>query len=274
MGDFVDAGQLLVALDVEELEAQIEDLEYQVKCQELSLQQTLEMKQYELDSAERAFGYSYQTEQDKKDMQEKQAAVEERYKTILEDINDQLSLQKQRLQKYKDEVEEGRLYAEIAGEITYLSSGLVDTYSVKDRIVVTVSNLDAYYFVTEDREYSDYFTEGEVLEVTYRVGATQYACEVTPALMEEWGDQLYFAIPEGEMISSETTGTIIKEIGRKADVLCIPVGALYESDKGPFVYLENDGLLEMRYVTVGLEGDALVEITDGLEQGDIVALKK
>lgn len=272
MGDYVDAGQLLVALDVEDLEAQIEELEYQVKSQELKLQQTLEMKQFELDSAERMFGYTYQTQQDKDNLQDQKEGIEEKYKTTLEDMNDQLSTLKQRLQQNRRELDEGQLFADIAGEITYIESSILDTYSVKDRVVVTVSNLDECYFVTEDVEYKEYFSEGKSVNLTYRISGAEYSCEVTPALMDQWDEQMYFETTE-EMIASGTNGNISMELGRKENVLCVPEDAVHESDQGMFVYLEKDGLLEMRYVTVGLEGDTLVEITDGLEQGEIIALK-
>lgn len=92
--------------------------------------------------------------------------------------------------------------------------------------------------------------------------------------MEQWDEKLYFKPVGDEIIASETDGTITMELERRENVLCIPEDALHESDNGLFVYLEKDGLLEMRYVTVGLEGDEMIEITDGLVQGEVIALKK
>lgn len=274
MGDFVSAGELLVALDVETLEEQIEELEFQVKGQELKLQQTLEMKQFELESADRMYSYTNLTNQDKENLKDQKDNIEARYKTTIEDMEDSLAIQQQRLQQYRDELEAGQLIADRDGEITYLENGVEGTYSVKDRVVVTVSNLDACYFTSEDTEYAECFEEGESATVIYRESGTQYECEVVPALMESWDEKLYFK-PVGEaFIASETDGTITMEFGRKENVLCVPEDAIHESDNGLFVYLENDGLLEMRYVTIGLEGDTLVEITSGLEQGEIIALKK
>uniref|UniRef100_UPI0040576C07 efflux RND transporter periplasmic adaptor subunit n=1 Tax=Acetatifactor sp. TaxID=1872090 RepID=UPI0040576C07 len=273
MGDFVSAGELLVALDVENLEAQIEELEFQVKTQELKLQQTLEMKQFELESAERLYGYTAMTEQDQKNLTEQKENIEAQYKMTIEDMSDALSIQKQRLQQYLDELEAGQLIADRDGEITYLENGVEGTYSVKDRIVVTVSNLDACYFTTENTEYSECFEEGVSVTVVYRVSGKEYECEVVPALMDSWEEKMYFKPVDESLISSETDGTITMEYGRKENVLCVPADAIHESDNGLFVYLENNGLLEMRYVTVGLEGDTLVEITGGLEQGEIIALK-
>ena len=264
MGDYVSPGQLLVALDVEDLEETIEELTFQIECQELELAQTEEMKAFELASAERLYTYTYMTKQDKEELAEKKESIEKQYQTTLEDMNDQLSLLKKRLEKSRQELEDGQLFAGITGEITYLENSLEDTYSKKDRVVVTVSNLDACYFTTDDLAYADYFKEAESLTVSYRESGTEYTCEAVPALTDSWDEQMYFKPVGEEIIASNTNGSITMEIERRDNVLCIPEDAIHESDNGPFVYLEKDGLLEMRYVTVGLEGDDMVEISDGI----------
>lgn len=274
MGDYVDAGQLLVALDVENLEETIENLEYEIAMAELKLRQTEETKAFDLESAERMFGYSHMTEDDKKALKEKKEAIEEQYRTTLEDMNDSLSTKKKRLKSYQDELDAGQLFADITGEITYVENGMKGTYSKKDRIVVTVSNLDTCYFIADDVTYADCFEEGKSITVDYMNKGEALTCEVVPALMDQWTEQMYFKPVEGEMINSKTNGNIVVEYDRKENVLCVPTDAVHESDNGLFVYLENNGLLEMRYVTVGLEGDTLTEITEGLKQGEIIALKK
>lgn len=274
IGDYVNKGDLLIALDVQDLEEKIEELEFQVKKQELKLRQTEEMKQFEIDSANTLFTYTNKTDDDEDALEDKLESIEEKYKTDLEDMNDTLTLQRQRLQQYRDELNEGRLFSGITGEVTYVESGIEDTYSKLGRIVARVSNMDACYFVSDSIEYADCFTEGEIVNLVYKNGGTMVECETTPALMEKWNEQLYFKPVGDDIISINTGATIMLELDRRENVLCIPVDALHESDKGLFVYLEKDGLLEMRYVSVGLEGDELVEITDGLEPGEIIALTR
>lgn len=272
-GDYVTKGQLLAALDVEDLEEKIEELEYQISSLELRQRQTEEMKAFDLASAETLFSYTNMKQRDKEELKEKQKSINKQYQTTLEDLADSLVVQNKRLQQYREELEEGRLFADITGEVTYVEA-LVNSYSIKDKVVVTVSNLDACYFVADDITYADCFKEGSSVIVNYMDGAEGYTCEVIPALMESWDEKMYFKPVENEMIANQTYGTITMELDRKENVLCIPSDALHKSDDAPFVYLEKDGLLEMRYVTVGLEGDTMVEITDGLEQGETVALKK
>lgn len=274
LGDYVTEGQLLAALDVEDLEEKIEEAEYQVKSQELKLRQTEEMKQFELDSAQVLYEYTYKTDDDKKALAEKKESIEDNYKTTLEDMSDALAIQKKRLQQYRDELADGQLFAGMTGEVTYLRNSALDTYSVKDQVVVTVSNQEACYFVSDNIEYASNFQEGESVNLVYREAGTEYSCEVVPALMDSWDEQMYFKPVGEEIIPINSDATIALELERKENVLCVPASAIHKSDQGLFVYLQKDGLLEMRYVTVGLEGATLVEITDGLEQGEIIALKR
>ncbi|MCR5754647.1 MAG: hypothetical protein K6G30_07545, partial [Acetatifactor sp.] len=77
-----------------------------------------------------------------------------------------------------------------------------------------------------------------------------------------------------DVIDNGLNGKIKIELERREHVLSVPNDCVHESDKGPFVYLDKNGLLEMRFVTIGVVGDTLTEITDGLAQGETVALTK
>lgn len=274
LGDYVTAGQLLAALDVKDLEEMITEAQFRVDSQELKLKQTEEMKQFELDSAENLYGYTSGSDADKKALEEKKEGIQESYKIRIEDMRDELLAQKKRLQQYREELADGQLFTEMTGEVTYLRNSALDTYSKKDEVVITVSNHDACYFASDKVEYASCFEEGVGVNLIYREAGKEYNCEVFPALMDTWEEKMYFKTVGEEIIPINTDATIALELEHKENVLCVPASAIHKSDNGLFVYLEKDGLLEMRYVTVGLEGDTLVEIVDGLEQGEIIALKR
>ncbi len=272
-GDYVEEGDLLIALDVDHLEAEIEERQYQVDSLALQLSQTRELYEFDLASAETLFNYTYKTDKDKEALAEQKESIENQYRNSLEDMEDKLAIAEDRLAQYKKDWEEGHIYAKIAGQITFLASPLEFTYSSEGTTVATISSLESCVFLVEDAEYADYFTEGEAVTITYREKQEQKSCQAYPAHMEQWDDTMEFVLAENEIMNNGVNGTIEVELESRENVLCIPKKALHESDKGPFVYLAKDGLLEMRYVTVGLEGDTTVEITDGLEQGEQVALK-
>jgi len=259
---------------VEDLEEEIEELKYQVSHQELELTQAQEMKEHELTSAQIWYEYSFKEQSDKEYLKEQREEIEMRYKTKLEDLADELNYLRKRLKQYRQELEEGRLFAGMAGQVTYVDKNLEQSYSKKDIDVITISNLDSCYFVTNEIAYKDYLKEGTAIDIVYTAGGKEYTSKAEPVFVEDWTEQMYFKPTGMELIENGTGGSIMLEMGRKENVLCLPNSAMHDSDKGPFVYLEKDGLLEMRYVTVGLKGDNFTEITSGLEQGEVIALQK
>ena len=56
----------------------------------------------------------------------------------------------------------------------------------------------------------------------------------------------------------------------KTDVVMLPVESVSADKEGEFVYLVVDGIVEKRYITLGISSDEYVEIVDGLEETDQV----
>ncbi len=59
----------------------------------------------------------------------------------------------------------------------------------------------------------------------------------------------------------------------KKKALIIPVNAIIQDSKGANVWVRNnDGIYENRMVTVGMQNSRQIEITDGLDEGDVVVI--
>ncbi|MCR5755149.1 MAG: HlyD family secretion protein, partial [Acetatifactor sp.] len=186
-GDFVNKGQLLAELDVEDLENVIAGLEYEVAHLEMELRHAEELKQFDLDTADIMYeGYTAHTEDDRKEWKEKRESIEDDYRQTLENLSDSLSISQKKLDKSRREWNQGRLFAGISGQITYIMNPLVDTYSVKDETIIKISNLDACYFVAEDMEYASYFSEDVPVTVVYKDAGEEYTCEAYPTDMDNW----------------------------------------------------------------------------------------
>ena len=69
-------------------------------------------------------------------------------------------------------------------------------------------------------------------------------------------------------IGLETTVEI--ETNNVKDTLSIAALSLYSDDEGDYVYLINDGVVEKRYVTIGVKGKNNVQILDGVSEGEQV----
>lgn len=272
-GDIVTKGDLLAAARVEDLEDSMEELEYQIAHQTMELEHAKELKAFDIEKENILFDQASKTEEAKEEHEETLQDLEDEYHDRIQNLEDSISLNKKRLQQYEEEWEGGRLVAGISGEITSMQQGLQDTYSEKDETVITISNTDSCYFIADDVVYADFFSEGEVYNLTYRANATDVQMEVEPVNRESWEEQMYFKPVNTEILTQGQSGTITIEMGRKENVLCVPVKAIHDAEDGKFVYVMENELLTMRYVEVGLEGAEMTEIISGLEQGETVALK-
>ena len=77
------------------------------------------------------------------------------------------------------------------------------------------------------------------------------------------------AFKEGMLANLEI---IIKE---KKDVLSIPQEALHYDPEGePFVYVLRKEGKKKRKIKIGLEGENLIEVLEGLKEGEAVVLVK
>lgn len=115
------------------------------------------------------------------------------------------------------------------------------------------------------------------------IGADRY--EIEQIRMDE---QEYMSkVLAGETIMSEfsvvdmdedvTAGmyaAVCAEMDYVADALLIPGNALYSDASGDYVYLMEDGVRVRRDVKTGVETEWLVQILEGIEEGDVVYVKE
>lgn len=57
------------------------------------------------------------------------------------------------------------------------------------------------------------------------------------------------------------------------DALLVPSGAIMKDVTGNYVYVDNNGQRERRMVQIGMITDGLTQITEGLEEGEVVYVK-
>ncbi len=272
-GDFVEKGQLLATLDIEDKEEMIPDMEYEIKQLELKLSQEKELLQFDLASADLLFSYTKETSQDKEALVAKKEEINKNYKYSLEDYEDQLVTKKSRLEEYKTMVQGGKIYAPFRGEISYVLNGLKGSYTEADTVAIRIGEENSSCFVSTDKEQASSFEKGEIylIETKYPSGGSTF--RITPTLFDTWGDELYFSlVDEGDLVSSGTTGYINQSIDEAKDVIRIPIEALHSTGDTYFVYVLKNENREMQYVDIGLVGDEFVEITNGIEIGTRVVL--
>jgi len=66
--------------------------------------------------------------------------------------------------------------------------------------------------------------------------------------------------------------TVNVSIANKKDIVTVAREALHDDDNGRFVYLIKDGRLQRQPVEAGIANNTRIEVTNGLQPGDLVAL--
>lgn len=59
-------------------------------------------------------------------------------------------------------------------------------------------------------------------------------------------------------------------IGEAENILVLPQTALYSDDAGDYCYVVENGIVEKRYITIGLKGNHGVQVLEGIREGDHV----
>jgi HlyD family secretion protein len=70
----------------------------------------------------------------------------------------------------------------------------------------------------------------------------------------------------------DMTVSVNVEVGRKADALVVPAESVRDGATDPWVLRVADGRAERRAVRVGLRGEGMIEVLEGLAPGDAVVL--
>ena len=69
-----------------------------------------------------------------------------------------------------------------------------------------------------------------------------------------------------------TTVDVHIHVSERPNVLVVPRGAVYLDGKKRFVFRVEDNHLHRRDVTMGVANPTIIEVTTGLQEGDVVAL--
>ena len=279
-GDSVKKGQLLVELTGCDREDEVEQLEYQIKRNELLLSYLDVNKGYDLSG--RWWTYVYKTAQNDNNYEKLQSDlenIEKEYRYDREDLEDAIRLDKMELEAIRKSMEEGRIYAGMDGEISYINSKLTVDTSVAGEVIMKIIDSSVCLFETSDMEYAPYFQENVSFVMNVGSGRNAVTVEAIPYEVENWesNGKLTFELVDGgenPNITVGTGGVITLEISRKEHVLCIPEQAVHEADGKSYVYVlgEND-IREVKWIETGLYGDTLVEVVGGLTEGENIILK-
>jgi len=267
VGDAVKAGDLLAELYCDTQRERLVELEYEMKTQQIEIEHLKEQRELKLAQLAKRKGSmseaQYQTEAEE---------IEDTFRIKIEDLEDKIYIENMEYEAYKEYVDGCTIYAGMDGTVTYLGYTGGGYYSWEGRTLITVSDSSVCAFQCSDTDYMNYFTEDEVYTFATSSGV-QYetvlveANEDTGAFRFELTETQY-----GLPIGLRVLYSLVLE--EKEDVLYLPKTAVHYVDGKAYVYyIDEDGIRQMRYVTVGMEADSKVEILDGLVEGEEVILR-
>lgn len=207
----------------------------------------------------------------------------EQKQTLLRQDKEQRALELDNMRKELAEISESLdvavLRAPFAGRIIYGDSLEQGSWVQAD---------DPIVFLADDTKLTiecEYITESEIQKadrIYALIGAKEYELEYVPLDIEEYIAKTTSGAEvttEFEIIASEEELAEI-EAGQYAavclrskyvaDALLVPSGAVKRDAAGQYVYVDEDGSTVKRMVETGVTTDGLVQIVEGLEEGDVV----
>lgn len=276
-GDSVEKGDLLAELDTDAVNKEIETQQNAISELELTIRHCKESR--ELAVKKEALLLQRQAAESGIDseayaaQEQKNRAAEDEYQELLLNYARQLSIERDRLGELNQKLNERRLYAGISGTARYVLSSTSGKELVSEagKAVCVISDFSEAYFVAK-LETNSFFQIGDIVSIIYNDEAHEAIVFDITENSEDKKTYVSFQlkIPD-PALSAGSTGTIQIEADRRTNVLCLPSKSVAALQNAKVVYfVDENGVKSSKTVTTGLEANGMVEIVDGLQEGELV----
>lgn len=286
-GQWVEEGQPLFYIDQEDLQESIDDVMDSIAYTEKDGEYTdamamLDIEQLELE-LEKLCNANPRDDMaiESKQLDIEQARMKLKQNGELRDVT--LDKYNATLETLKTDYGKNVIYAPFSGNVFYES--LTEGTRVKaDKPVAYIANPDDYTLIVDA-----YISEQKLEGMKYygQIGGKQFELKHIPMDQEEMssiilsGESLTteFEILGTEEELSEVTagmyGVLFTEFNFVEDTLYVPMLAVYTAGSTRYVYLVNeDGSRTRRDIKVGKNNGIVIEVLEGLEEGDEVYVKE
>lgn len=277
-GDTVEKGQLLAELSGGSKEEEIEKLEYQIARNRLQLEHLQENEDFEI--SRRWLDYIYKSQHSadaEKGLKDGIEDLQRNNRYNREDYEDTLALDERQLSALRQEEAQSRVYADFAGVASYVKEELEGSTSNREETIIQITDNSQCMFIVEDMTDAPYVREGQELDMQIVAGSGAGKYKMLPYKMEEWTDKMLFTIVGGgetTVIEAGTNGNLTLILEERKQVLSLPTSAVHKAEEEYYVYVvDESGNRQVKWIKTGLWGKSNVEIVEGLEEGEKVALK-
>lgn len=264
-GDTVKKGDILATLQTEDMTSKIEEGKNTIEQVERSIKQ--DKQAAEAQKKQLALDYKYK-KLSKAEYKRQLADVSDNLNLTLEEKEDEITIQKMRLQEEEELDKNSKILAPMDGTISYLKKDLLNSISKKGVAVFKMINPEKCAFEIFMNDDSKHLKDGQ--EYTVNCDGKLY----TGKLMSIKGDESYVYIRLNKTptdLEVGTSGTIHFPVDSRKNALVLPIQLIHECEGENFVYVENEKKIKcMKKVTVGVQTTEYAEILSGLTEDDLV----
>lgn len=260
-GDSVKKGDLLAELNIDSLEEELGEAEYNIGEMNLLISQNKELSDLEIKKQKLV---SEQSGLSKDDAKEAADAIKSKYDAIIESYKDSLFIAETQKASVSKKIENHRIYAGMDGTISYIKQTSI---SVKNDVIIKIIDDNQSAFVAPADDTS-YFTEGE--EVTVVTADNSYDAIVHLPTGKDGSMYFQLKIPDLNIDIGEK-GSVHLELEKHENTLYLPARVVHKAGDSYYVYyVDETGVQNMKTVEVGIENEDNIEITNGLDNGEAV----
>lgn len=268
IGTTVKKGDLLAQLDLGAAEDEMIHLGYVIEKEKIELFNLKEQKKIEEECEKRLYELEAMTLESYQDALRN---IEKTYRERIYKLEDDIYLKELHMADYRELEKKSKLYAGMDGIVSMVKDKLEGSISnSKDTVIRIIDNTNCAFRV-ESEDFAHYFKEGDIYDIEMKLsGGDIHKGKVV--LDKENPFVIYLELLEPNFnLSVGDRGTINLILEEKNDVLTVSTRALRKAENFHYVYYINeDGIRSMKEVTIGMTGNNTVEVTSGLEIGDIV----
>lgn len=244
-GDVVEAGALLAELVTNNTTLQITKQEIAVRKSELNFER-------------------------------KQLTGADRFELEMAQLD--LSLTRLSLAQLVNELEASRLRSPIAGEIVYIANVSEGDYIDSYKTMFQVADRSRLYLSYSGSNLNE-FRLGMKVAVRYEDEDYEGEVVMTPAQFpydapESQRRQILFEV-DGipETVQKGESARVVLILEQSQDILVIPRSQVQRYLGRLYVYILEEGIREERNIGTGIENATEVEVTEGLEEGELIVLR-
>lgn len=283
MGDTVEKGEVLATLSEEKIREQIETLNEEIEDLVKQGEYSDRLAAADIEIAKEELAILQEAEASEQECKVKELEVQ-KLELKLEQAKEMRSLElsekQSSLETLQKKTENNEIIAPYSGTIVYISD------------VENADAIQAYepvIYIADDTRLSlssEYVSEADIAgadKIYAKIQEKEYEITYIPYEKSEYVTMLLsglevtskFSIDAGaEALSGGEFAAVMVLSSYREDVLTIPANALYRDENGRYVYKQVDDARVRCDVTVGLVTDTKAEITEGLQEGDVVYVKE